>query len=325
MSVTSEDLLHRQLLDRRDRLQTLARRGRTTYFEDLLREVDAALERMHDGSFGICEICHDTVEAERLLANPLCRVCLDHLSPGELRSLERDLELAGKVQSSLLPKPGATIDGWAVHAHYAPAGPVSGDYYDLLAGGEPGEAYVFFGDVSGKGVSASILMANLQAILRSQVTGATRPGELLERANRIFSECTLPSAFATLVCGRFLPSGRIELANAGHLPPLHLRSSGAREVPGTGLPLGLFPETRYEEVLVEAEPADLILFYTDGLTESRNATSEDYGIERVERVLAASRDLPPETMVTALLRDAEGFRQGRPAEDDLTILALRRD
>src|SRR4051812_4905978 len=133
MVTAIEPLLREQLLDRRQKLELAAQD-----FQDLsevsrlLHEVDSALRRMEDGTFGLCEACHDPIESDRLMADPLIRFCLGDLSPSEQRALEDDLQLASSIQSELLPEPSLRIDGWEVAFHYQPAGVVSGDYCDLI-------------------------------------------------------------------------------------------------------------------------------------------------------------------------------------------------
>lgn len=324
MEAPTHDLLRHQLLRRRRRLESVSHADGTGYIRDLLREVDDALTRMDDGSYGLCDVCHEAVEDDRLLADPLCRICLDHLSAEQIRSLEDDLELAARIQVGLLPAVDVVSEGWEVHAHYEPAGLVSGDYYDIIRADDADETYFIFGDVSGKGVSASILMANLHAIFRSLVTSRVRLDKLMERANRLFSESTLPTAFATLVCGRALPSGRIEFVNAGHTPPLLLRSKGLLSMSATGLPLGLFPEAKYEASAVEASRGDLLLLYTDGISEARSSSGEEFGEERVESLLQLCQGQSPEAIVEALLKDVRLFRGGAPQGDDVTVMAVRR-
>ena len=124
-------------------------------FVDALSEVNSALQRMEDGTYGICPTCNDTVEKDRLLSDPLVRFCLDHLSSGEQRALERDMELAAKIQRGLLPEENVRFNDWRIHYKYKPAGLVSGDYCDLMIGAD-GNLYFMVGDVAGKGVAASM-------------------------------------------------------------------------------------------------------------------------------------------------------------------------
>ena len=203
MTTVPELALRRQLNDRRQRLQAAvpaaAQPGRLL---ELLREVDAALERIDAGTYGRCEVCQDPIEDDRLAADPLVRFCVGDLTPGAQRALQHDLELAARIQRSLLPRPDRVFGGWEVHYRYEPAGPVSGDYCDVvLPDGDRAPLFFALGDISGKGVAASMLMANLQAIFRSLLATGEPLQALVERANRVFCESTLPTHYATLVCG----------------------------------------------------------------------------------------------------------------------------
>lgn len=205
----------------------------------LLGEVDAALNRMDLGTYGICEVCHDPVEPERLLADPLVRFCLGDLTPRQQRALEEDLELAAQIQNGLLPQPSQRIDGWEVAYHYQPAGAVSGDYCDLIRGQDQSLHFVL-GDVSGKWVAASMLMAHLHAMFRTLVSVNLPLEQMVERASRVFCESTLPTQYATLVYGRAIPDGEVQICNAGHLPPLLVQQDVVRRIDATGLPIGTF-------------------------------------------------------------------------------------
>ncbi len=169
----------------------------------LLGEVDSALQRMDEGTYGICTECHDTVESDRLLADPLVTLCLDHLTNDEQRALERDLELAARVQRGLLPASDLTHGDWRVHYLYKPAGMVSGDYCDLIPpANEAGDLVFLLGDVAGKGVAASLLMTHLHAMFRSLAGLGLPLDKLLETANSVFCRSTIAGQYATLICGR---------------------------------------------------------------------------------------------------------------------------
>jgi sigma-B regulation protein RsbU (phosphoserine phosphatase) len=226
MATAWDNVLRNQLLDRRERLAAaIGFREGSERLAALLHEVDTALERFDDGTFGVCANCKGTIEADRLMADPLVCTCLDCLSVQQKRALEDDLGLAARIQSGLLPKE-AKYDGWAVSFRYQPAGPVSGDYCDLLADQSGAGLMFLVGDVSGKGVAASLLMSQLHAIFRTLSPFATAVEELVHRANRIFCESTLSTHYATLVCGRAGPSGDVILCNAGHCPPLVVGKRG---------------------------------------------------------------------------------------------------
>ena len=326
MFPATETRLQTQLLDRRKRLQSaLSEAAHQEHLAHLLQEVDLALEKMNNGTYGICETCHDSIEEERILADPLCRNCLDHLSPEERKALESDLDLAYQIQSALLPKKELQVEGWSIAHHYDPAGPVSGDYCDLIVPPrEPGSVYFLVGDVSGKGVAASILMAHLHAIFRSLVVLNLPVNQLVEHANRVFSEGTLSTHYATLVCGKATASGKVEVCNAGHCPPLLLQKGSVKRVGATGLPVGLFGHSQFDVTSIEVERGDTFLLYTDGLTESRNPSNLEYGEERLIAFVSGQRALPPHDLLSACLTDLAGFRFGAPMVDDLTIMALNR-
>lgn len=312
-----------QLLDRRQKLETAtAARGESDDLKRLLQDVDAALARIEGGTFGLCETCADPIEPSRLLADPLIRFCLDHLTPSEHRSLQQDLDLASRIQRELLPKADVQIDGWKIAYHFQPAGPVSGDYCDLIRGGA-GDAYFLIGDVAGKGVAAAMLMSHLSAMLRTLVSVGLPLSDLMERANRVFCESTLPMHYATLVCGRASLSGEIELCNAGHPPPLLLRGDEVTLIDATGLPVGLFCTERFSSQAMRLAPGEALLLYTDGLIEAQDAAGADYGTARLVE-LTASVSRQPQALVDACVRDVAAFRGEPKLADDLTILAVSR-
>lgn len=312
------------LVERRQRLvQALSTLRGVGRLNELLTEVDAALARFDAGAFGLCETCHEAIEADRLAADPLVRFCLDHLTPGEQRALQQDLDLTWRIQSSLLPRPELRTDGWEASFHYEPAGPASGDCCDLLPL-ENGELFFLLGDVMGKGLSASMLMAHLQAIFRSLATVPVPLAEFAERANRVFAQSTGGIRYATLVFGRLRGSGEVGLVNAGHCPPILLRAGRASTIAPTGLPLGLFTGAPYAASSLKLTPGDSLLLYTDGVTESRNPSGEEYGPERLELAALAHERRPGREILDACLADLKTFQRDPRREDDQTILILKR-
>jgi phosphoserine phosphatase RsbU/P len=326
MATVTENIVRRQLYERRQRLEAaLQTSPLESQFTHLLQEVDEALARVEAGSYGLCDVCHEPIEQDRLMADPLVRFCLDHLTEQEQRELEQDLQLAARIQQGLLPEKSLTSVGWEVHYHYQPAGPVSGDYCDVVRpDGGAGDLFFLFGDVSGKGVSAAILMAHLHATFRSLVAADFSLGQLVERANRVFRESTLSPYFATLVVGRASPSGELEICNAGHCPPLVLTDGHVTAVDPTGLPVGAFYSTSFSSRKLKLRKGDTLVLYTDGLTEARNADGAEYGAERISQVLAGARHLAPEALAKACLADLAAHVAGAPRVDDLTLMVVRR-
>jgi sigma-B regulation protein RsbU (phosphoserine phosphatase) len=323
--------LRSQLIDRRQRLETtIATLNQPRDLVRLLAEVDSALSRLEGGDFGVCQVCLEQVEEDDLLANPMASYCLCKLTPERQRALERDLDLAWQVQAALLPPLGLDAGGWRTHYRYVPHGPVSGDYCDLVVphGGAAG-MYFMLGDVSGKGVAASLLMAHLNALLRSLAQEALSPSEVMNRANRMLAESTLASHYATLVCGRANASGEVEIVNAGHCSPVVVRAHGSVEVlHAGGLPLGLSipaeSAPRYAAERVALRDGDVLVLYTDGLTEAAASHGEDYGMGRLVAILKRSAGDAPRELIAKCLNDLAAFLGPEGRNDDLTILALGR-
>jgi sigma-B regulation protein RsbU (phosphoserine phosphatase) len=324
MAAAVETILRQQLLDRRRRLnQAASIAAARLHVRSLICEVDSALARLEAGTYGLCEVCHEPVEADRLICDPLTRFCLDHLTSDQQRALEQDLVLAARIQKGLLPEPHLTAGGWQVAYRYEPAGIVSGDYCDLVT--EPGGGFYFMlGDVTGKGVAASMLMAHLQATFRTLIPLGLALPELVERASRLFCESTLPTHYATLVCGRASVSGEVEVCNAGHPPPLLLRGGEVLPIEPTGLLLGAFCDERFTASRVRVEPGEALLLYTDGLSEARDGAGRMYGAERIQELARGRRPARPDDLIGLCLEDLHLFRKDVRAGDDLTIMAVCR-
>lgn len=310
-----------QVADRRQKLEAaIATLGPRPELTGLLAEVDAALERLALGTYGSCDVCHDPIEPDRLLSDPVVRVCLGCLSPSEQRALEHDLQLAARIQQGLLPNPSAAPRTWDVAYHYEAARVVSGDYCDIIP--IDGDLYFMLGDVSGKGVAAATLMAQLHALIRALVPSGLPIEELVARASRLFCESTLPMHYATMVCGRATNLGETELCNAGHLPVFVSEASGVRTLRATGLPMGMFCDQHFAAERFTLSPGDGVLLVTDGVTDAESTDGEPFGLERIEAACSAWRDGAAAPMVSACL---DGLRRhaGSRRVDDTTVLALR--
>src|SRR5579862_140539 len=296
-----------------------------TRLVELLEEVDSAVKRMDEGTYGICDACHETVEKERLIADPLVRLCLDHLTSDEQRALERDLELASQVQRGLLPQTDTRFGDWRIHYQYKPAGIVSGDYCDLiLPANEDGNLIFLLGDVSGKGVAASLLMTHLNAMFRSLARIGLELDKLLEIANHLFCESTVAGQYATLICGRTSKTGEIEIGSAGHLPALLVSQNGVKQIEATGLPLGMFSTSRYTVDRIRMEAGDSLLLFTDGISEARNLAGNEYGIGGISLAAGGRHGSPSKELVSACLKDIERYSFGTRQADDQTLMAVQK-
>jgi sigma-B regulation protein RsbU (phosphoserine phosphatase) len=317
------EIIRRQLLERRGRLEAaMSEVERAEPLRALLSEVDAALARVDAGSYGLCEVCQGPIEEDRLRADPLLHYCVEDLTPQGRRALQRDLDLARRIQTELLPVTPLAHAGWEAHHHYEPMGPVGGDCCDLAVQGD--DLYFLLGDVAGKGVAVSMLMAHLQAMFRSLVVLHPPVVELLERMNRLFCESTGTSRYATLVCGRARSSGDLELANAGHCPALHLRGDEVTALPADGPPVGLFGSSPYAVRALHLSPGDSLVLYTDGASEARNPAGAEYGIERLRQAARAGRARGGADLLRSCLEDLSAHRHAAPRQDDLTLLVLQR-
>lgn len=323
MQLSADSTFRDQLMDRRRKLESaVAGKAPSEDLTRLLAEVDRALAKMSDGTYGLCEVCHDPVEIERLIADPLARFCLDHLSPREQRALEDDLALAARIQRELLPKAETRLDGWEIAYVYHPARLVSGDYCDLIDASD-GAFFFMLGDVSGKGVAASMLMAHLHALYRSLILTELPLRIMMERASRVFCESTLPTHYATLVGGRAELSGEIEICNAGHPPPLVVTRDGVTDIQATALPVGLFSEEQFSTVRVRLAPDDALLLYTDGIPETRDPSGAEYGRDRLRELAASCHGRAAPEVLNVCLEDLLRFRGRSAATDDLTMMVVR--
>ena len=323
MATVIDVSLREQLLERRERLQvTASASGFDAELTRLLTEVDAALARMDSGSYGLCEVCHDPIEAERLLADPLVRFCLGDLTAQQQEALAEDLELAVQIQRGLLPPHDLDAGAWKVAYHYEPVGFVGGDYCDLIKT-EGGDLYFILGDVSGKGMAASLLMSNLQAMFHALVPLGLSLDKLMERASRLFCENTLSTHFATLVCGKASESGEVELCNAGHLPPILIRDGERVLLDSTGLPVGMFCDEQFATSRQQLAPGDALLLYTDGVTEAQDLTGAEYGVQRLLQSLDAPCPSRPAELIDTCVSSLTDFRGDGIKADDLTIMALK--
>lgn len=242
------------------------------------------------------------------------------------RRVSIEMEQAAAVQRLLLPGAPPSIDGLDIAAFTQPCRHAGGDYYDFfrLAGGR---LAVVVGDVAGKGMPAALLMASLQARFQVLIEAEPNPAQLVERLNRVTSTCCPGNRFITLFYCLIDPaSGGIHYVNAGHNPPLILRRLGKAERLETGgLPLGVFPDSRYHAGLGRLEPGDVLALYSDGVTEAaRPETEDEFGEDRlVEAVLAAASQSA--VQILECVRAAVGRHAGGiSAGDDFTLVIVRR-
>ena len=234
---------------------------------------------------------------------------------------QREVEDARLIQRGLLPTAVPQVGGVDVAMAWQPANDVGGDCFDLLAFG--GALGVSIADIAGKGLPAALLMSNLQAAVRAFAHATASPSAICSSVNRLLCRNMASGRFATFCYARIEPGARrITYSNAGHNRPLLLRADGSvAELSQGGMVLGIFPENAYEQAELPLSPGDRLIFYTDGITEARNAEGDEYGEERLLAAALAARAGAPEEMKNALLAEVNAFSGGR-FEDDATLIVV---
>jgi len=276
--------------------------------------VDLAVEAMRRGA---CDFVQKPWDNNRLLAT-----IRKQAEP--VRKRKSELEIAANVHQKLFPRKSRRLATLDYSGHCVAAREVGGDYYDFLEINDHTLGFVL-ADVSGKGVPAALLMANLQACFRSQLPESLeRPAAVLTTVNKHFFDSTAAERFATLIFAVYDDrTRRVRYVNCAHCPPFLLRADGEIEaLPSTATMLGAFARWSSEEVDAELLPGDTLLLYSDGVTEAGADTGEEYGDERLMHALRANQALPTEALVQAIVNDVNDFSAGSRS-DDVTVVALR--
>jgi phosphoserine phosphatase RsbU/P len=240
------------------------------------------------------------------------------------RRLLRELRIARDIQHALFPESSPRGAGWEASAHFRPALELGGDLYDFYDMGE-GLLGVATGDVAGKGVPAALYAAYASGAVRARAYERRPPADLMERVNRTLRRRGIEGLFCTLAYALFdFQERSLRLANSGLPHPLHYRAALGRVVSldVSGLPLGTFDGSSYEELRTSLEPGDALVFYSDGVIEARRG-AEEYGVERLSQGLAACASLPAPGIGGRLAADLEAFLGSESPHDDVTIIVVK--
>ena len=240
--------------------------------------------------------------------------------------VNREIEIAREVQERLFPQEMPELPGATVAGHCRPALGVGGDYYDVLTL-EDGRVGLAIGDVSGKGIAAALLMASLRASLRGVTLDSPRDfANLMHKVNRLVYEASASNRYATFFFAAFDPNTRrLECVNAGHNPPVLLRNGKVLRLEADGPVVGLLPFAPYTEQALTLEPGDLLILYTDGISEAMTNDDEEWGEDRMIASASAIRSQSADDVLQAMFKDADAFTAGAPQHDDMTLLVLRLD
>lgn len=254
----------------------------------------------------------------------------EHVPDGDAaHRLEAELALARRIQRSFVPLIPPGIPGYELAAHYEAAYEVGGDFFDVFRlRDRSGRLAIVIADVTGKGIAAALLMAFARPLLHAAIDHAVLPAAALERTNRILVEERRSSLFITALCAVVeLRRGTMRIANAGHEPTLLVRAGGGpiESLERFGPLLGAFGRLDLDEETVEVGPGDLVLFYTDGVTDARAPSGERFGDARLLEVVNRHRSASVQAIVDAIATALRDFQADEPPTDDVTVVAIRRN
>lgn len=243
-----------------------------------------------------------------------------------LLHVQEELRLAYEIQSNLLPKEAPRLAGYDIAGKSIPAKEVGGDYFDFMTVEEQRLAFCL-GDVSGKGLPAALLMANLQAAVRSQAMAGTSLTDCLERANSLLFRNTSPEKFATLFFGCLDASGHVlHYCNAGHIHPFLIKTSGAnRRLETGGMVLGCLDGIPFAEDETSLEKGDMLVVFSDGVSEAVNSAGEEFGESQLASLAAANSDLSAAALIENIFATVGEHARNQPQMDDMTMVVVKRE
>jgi sigma-B regulation protein RsbU (phosphoserine phosphatase) len=274
------------------------------------------------GSFGPRDIEFlDAISEHMAIAMENATLHIDLL---EKNRMERELQLGREIQGRLLPPPPCDIVDTQLAARSVPCYEVGGDYYDFIEFAD-GDLGIAIADVSGKGVASAMIMSSMQSALRVAALMETNLVSLMTRLNALLFRMAGGRKYVTFFFARYTPStGAMRYVNAGHNPPFIVTGDKLEQLGSTGRPIGILPDSSYEEARAVLPPDSTLFLYTDGLNEANNPSEQEFGMDRLEKVIADSSREEIERMADAVLETVAAFENGAHASDDKTIVVLRR-
>lgn len=277
----------------------------------------------HVEGHGVCTACHGAMEPELVAIYPAMEVCLDCMAPQQKERLQDELNQVQKLDRASLPAL-PRVPGWDIGLHYRPSRLLSGDFYDVRRDRETASLTFLLGDVQGKGIPAALLRTGLLGSLRA-LSALGSPAKTLEKTNEHFLEMASPGRLATVFCGVLdAARGEIRYANAGHLPPLVRSARGEwRSLDTTGMVLGAMADVPYAEKRMRLESGDLMVLYSDGITEAENESGIFFDETRLMALVNALSEEPVQQIASSVAEELERFAPGEPG-DDRTLVVVRR-
>jgi sigma-B regulation protein RsbU (phosphoserine phosphatase) len=236
--------------------------------------------------------------------------------------LEQELRIAAAIQKGLLPPPRWSGGWFDLIGSSVPCRAVGGDFFDYMELSDGDCAFVV-ADVSGKGAPAALLTAVIQGVLASQAAVGDGPARAIARVNNVLIRRAIEARFATMVCGALSRDGRLTYTNAGHNPPFLVQKSGVRRLETGGMIVGLFDQAQFNEETVQLEPGDLVVVFSDGLSEAASPTGEEFGDDRILRCVRGNETGTVDQLLACLLGSVREFCAGAVQTDDVTVLIMR--
>ena len=297
--------------------------------QSLLTQIKEALARIEDQTYGRCTVCDGEVELHRLEVQPTTEICLACISDQEKELLQEELNLASRVHRALLPQTIEKIDGFEVAARSLAAHHVGGDYYDFLSATKNGLRRVVIADTMGKGLPAGLIMSNMQGALRILAEDISFPSLLITRINRWLCRNIPVTRFISLACVGIQPGqageAQLTFASAGHCPAILIRDDGSIErLEATGPVLGVHEDLSWDEQDLTVQSGDLLVLYTDGVTEAEDGHGEMFEEERLVEYIRRNRSAPADDFLEGLISEVTAFTGRRELSDDLTAIVMRK-
>jgi sigma-B regulation protein RsbU (phosphoserine phosphatase) len=243
----------------------------------------------------------------------------------ELERTEFEMETARGIQQSFLPESPPVINGFELASLNLPARQVGGDFYDFIPVSD-GKWGIIIADVSGKGVPAALFMALSRTLVRANVSDNTTASQAIQKANHMISQEAKMGMFVTLFYAVLAPEKKsLQYVNAGHNPPFVLKKSSGDVIllRASGIAMGVMDDVTLEEKEIILDSNDIVVFYTDGITEAINTKSEQFGEKRLIETINRYADLPPKDLITRVKDEVFTFAQGQPQFDDFTLVLLK--
>jgi len=240
------------------------------------------------------------------------------------RARKREMEMAYRVQSQLIPTNTPQISGWEFAGNWQPAREVSGDFYDFIRNND--KLGIIIADVSGKGLPAALFMATTRSIARAKATTSQSPAESFTQANSLICADAARGMFVTVFYAELDPEKRLlTYVNCGHNPPLWYRANlgQIQELSPTGPVLGILETMQCKQQQIQISSGDVLLLYTDGITEAFNENEQEFGDERLKTILAKHAKNSPPEILTEIKNALEAFVGTAPQSDDRTIVVAK--